>query len=107
MAFTSAQTMWASIVTFFLSLFFSMVFIIVGGTILDMAHNAFYAAGIFDLPGVWGSTSLYDLLTSVYYGFCILLPIICFIMMCIAVYNKYVLDEEEERAYMMPPGGNI
>lgn len=107
MAFTSAQTMWASIVTFFLSLFFSMVFIIVGGTILDMAHNAFSAAGIFDLPGVWGSTSLYDLLTSVYYGFCILLPIICFIMMCIAVYNKYVLDDEEEQAYMMPPGGNI
>lgn len=107
MAFTSAQTMWGSIVTFFLSLFFSMVLIIVGGSILDMAHNAFSAAGIFDLPGVWGSTSLYDLLNSVYYGFCILLPIICFIMMCVAVYNKYVLDDEEERQYMMPPGGNI
>lgn len=108
MAFTDAQTMLASVVTFFLSLLFSMALIVVGGTILDMVYNGFAQAGIFDLPGVWGNMGLYDLCNSLYYGFCILLPIICFVLMCVAVYNKYVLDrEDEEQSYLMPPGGNI
>lgn len=109
MAFTSAQTMWASVVMFFMSLFISLAFILVGGTILDTVHYGFEAAGIFDLPGVWGDMSLYNLVTSLYYGFWVLVPVVCFILMAVAVYHKYVLDDEEEMTEFraMPPGGNI
>ena len=107
MAFTSGQTMWGSILLFFMSLWMSMLLIVTGGTILDVLHNAFTLAGIFDIPGVWGNTSLYDLLNSLYYGGCILIPILCFGLMVWAIYNKYVLDREEQLEYMIPPGGNI
>lgn len=107
MAFTAGQTMWASIVMFFMSLFVSMLLIITGGSILDLVHNSFTSAGIFDLTGVWGSTNLYDLVTTIFYGGCILLPVLCLGLMIWAIYNKYVLDKEEEMMYAMPPGGNI
>ena len=107
MAFTSAQTMWAAIVLFFMSLFMSLTFILVGGTVLDAVHYGFEAAGIFDLPGIWGDLTLYNFVTALYYGFWILVPIIMFIFAAIAVYHKYVLDDRLDEGRLMPPSGNV
>lgn len=108
MAFTPAQTMWSAIVLFFLSLFVSLTFILVGGTILDSVHYGFEMAGIFDIPGIWGDLTLYNLVTALYYGLWVLVPVVCFVLMVISVYHMYVLDDEEEQQFRaMPPGGNI
>lgn len=109
MAFTSAGTVWEGVVMFFLSLFFSLTFILVGGTILDSVHYGFEMAGIFDIPGIWGDLTLYNLITTIYYGFWVIVPVICFVLLAVSIYHKYVLDDDEEldEFRAMPPGGNI
>lgn len=100
--------MWGAIVMFFMSLFLSAAFILVGGAILDAVHYGFETAGIFDIPDLWGGMGLYNFVTSIYYGFWILVPVICFVLMVTAIYHRYVLDDDElDESRLMPPSGNI